>query len=77
MNIFNLQFSVALDLFEKSLLKIAKTEEIIDETTTPYGTKYILEGKLDNPIGKLVKVRTLWIIEIDQNRPRFVTVYPV
>ena len=66
-----------ISLFKKSLLKIAKTEEIVDEIITPYGTKYILEGKLDNPIGKIVKVRTLWIIEKSKNIPRFVTVYPV
>lgn len=66
-----------VNLFEKSLLKIAKTEEIVDEIITLYGTKYILEGKLDNPAGKTVKVRTLWIIEKGQKKPRFVTVYPV
>lgn len=66
-----------VNLFEESLLKIAKTEKIIDEIITTYGTKYILEGKLDNPVGKKVIVRTLWIIEKDKIIPRFVTVYPV
>ena len=66
-----------IDLFEKSLLKIAKSEEIIDEIVTPFGIKYILEGKIHSRVGKSVKVRTVWIIERGQNRPRFVTVYPV
>lgn len=74
----NLGFSETnVDIFEKSLLKIAKSEELREEISTPYGTKYVLDGKIETPVGKLVKVRTLWIIEKDKKRPRFVTVYPV
>lgn len=64
-------------LFEKALRKIAKSEEVKKEIISEYGTKYILDGKIDSPSGKAVEVRTIWIIEKGQNRPRFVTVYPV
>lgn len=47
-----------VNLFEKSLLRVAETEEIIGEVTTPYGTKYVIDGKLDTPVGKTVKIRT-------------------
>lgn len=66
-----------VSIFEKSILKIAKSEEITDEISTPYGMKYVLDGKLETPSGKIVKVRTLWIIEQGQNRPRLITVCPV
>lgn len=66
-----------INFFKKSLLKIAKTEEVTDEIVTPYGTKYILDGALGNPLGRKVKVRTLWIIEKGKSIPRFITVYPV
>lgn len=63
--------------FEDTLRKIAKSENIKNETTSQFGKKYILEGKINSPLGKIVKVRTIWIIEKNQNRPRFITIYPV
>lgn len=66
-----------IDSFVKALRKIAKSEEIKEEIIFEYGTKYILDGRIDSPIGKNVMVRTIWIIEEGQKSPRFVTVYPV
>lgn len=66
-----------VNLLEKSLLKIAKSEDIIDEITSLFGIKYVVDGKLKNPAKKAVQVRTIWIIEKGQNRPRFITGYPV
>lgn len=64
-------------LFEQALRKIAESEDIEDTQTSPYGTKYILDGKIHTPVGRIIKVRTIWIIEKGQNKPRFITVYPV
>lgn len=64
-------------LFEKALRTIANSEEIKDVSTTIYGAKYIIDGKINTPSGKMVKIRTIWIIEQDQKEPRFITVYPV
>lgn len=66
-----------ISFFEKALRKLAKSAEIKNETISQFGTKYILDGKIDSLMGKTVTVRTVWIIEKGQNRPRFVTVYPV
>lgn len=66
-----------IHLLEEALRKIAKKEEIQDEITSQYGIKYILDGQINSPIGKIVRVTTVWIVEKDQNIPRFVTVYPV
>ena len=71
-----LNFVLPLGMWEFGS-KIAKSGEIKDEMNTPYGTKYVVDGKLDNPAGKVVKVRTLWIIEKGKKLPRFVTIYPV
>ncbi len=64
-------------LFEKALRSLAKSQEAEDALSSQYGTKYIIDGKIDTPSGKTVKVRTIWIIEKGQNSPRFITVYPV
>lgn len=64
-------------LFERALHTIANSEEIKDTSTSVYGTKYILDGKVNTPSGKTIKFRTIWIIEKGQISPRFITVYPV
>ena len=66
-----------VSIFERALRTIANSEETKDTSTSVYGTKYVLDGKVVTPSGKTIKLRTIWIIEKGQNRPRFITVYPV
>ena len=61
---------------ESGLLAIARIEDVTDVTTTPYGVKYVVDGSLPTPMGIEVKVRTVWIIETGEERPRFVTAHP-
>ncbi len=60
----------------KALLAIAQNEQIVDSETSLYGTKYIIDGELETPKGVMIHIRTLWIIEKDQDIPRFITAYP-
>ena len=62
---------------EVSLLTIAQMQEVIDVMPTVYGVKYIIDGKLETPTGVIVNIRTVWMIEPDENNPRFVTAYPL
>ena len=66
-----------VNLFEKALLKIARFQEVKEILTSPYGIKYIIDGNMKTPVGKTIKVRTIWIIEEGRKRPRFITIYPV
>lgn len=66
-----------VELFDKALRIIAKSNEITGEVKSEYGTKYLVDGAIKTPNEKVVKVRTVWIIEKGQRNPRFVTVYPV
>lgn len=66
-----------VSLFEEDLRTIAQSQDVKEILSTPYGTKYIIDGKIEAPSGRVVKLRTVWIIEEGQKRPRFVTVYPV
>lgn len=64
-------------IFEKVLRTLAKSQEVTAVVSSEFGTKYIIDGKIDTPSEKAVEVRTIWIIEKGQNSSRFVTVYPV
>ncbi len=63
-------------LLEKGLIKIAQTHEIREVILTPHGKKYIIDGLLNTPVNRFVKVRTVWIVDKNQDKPRFVTAYP-
>jgi hypothetical protein len=64
-----------VEMLERGLLAIARSEEVQEVITSLHGTKYVVEGALETPTGRSVQVRTVWIVELDQNRPRFVTAY--
>lgn len=64
-------------MLERRLIVIAHSEDVRDAVSSVHGTKYVIEGTLETPVGGLVWVRTVWIIEADQDRPRFVRAYPV
>ena len=61
---------------EQLLLKIAE-EDVVKVTSSEYGKKYIIEGLIQSPKGKSVRIQTVWIIETGGKHPRFVTAYPV
>ncbi len=65
-----------IDALEQGLIKIAQTQDVKDELPSPHGKKYIIDGTLSTPLGKSVKVETVWIIDIGQEKPRFITAYP-
>lgn len=65
------------NLFEEALKAIAESQDVQKVIKSPYGTKYLIQGKIETPIGKTVAVKTVWIIEKGETNPRFVTVYPV
>ncbi len=66
-----------LDLLERGLMTIAHSEDVKEVALLPHGTKYILEGLLQTPAGSAVQIQTVWVIDKQEDRPRFVTAYPV
>lgn len=61
----------------KGLLAIAQNSPVEASKRSRYGAKYVLGGELETPNGDMIQVRTVWIIENEDDVPRFVTVYPV
>ena len=66
-----------IDMLEQRLIAIAHSEDVEEVATSPHGMKYVIECMLQTPGGSIVQVRTVWIIDTGQDRPRFVTAYPV
>ena len=66
-----------VQLLKKGLLDIAHTQDVEEEITTPHGVKYVVYGDMATPVGLVIKMRTIWIIDNGQERPRFVTAYPL
>jgi hypothetical protein len=62
---------------EEALLRIAQGPESVERITTQHGTKYVAEGPMATPSGVIIRIRTIWIVEEPDERPRFVTAYPV
>lgn len=61
----------------KVLKNVAQNADVASKVSSLHGQKYVLDAIIDSPTGKTVKVRTIWIIDKGQKRPRFVTAYPV
>ncbi|OGE38109.1 hypothetical protein A3B45_05415 [Candidatus Daviesbacteria bacterium RIFCSPLOWO2_01_FULL_39_12] len=66
-----------VDQLAKSILKVARTNNVKSVRKFTYGTNYIVEGVIETPIGKAVKITTVWFMKTEKSRPSFVTAYPV
>lgn len=64
-------------LLEMGIVAIARTQEVDVETKSSFGVKYAIDGELLTPVGTIVNVRTVWIIETGEDFPRFVTAHPI
>ena len=71
-----LGFSVmSPDVLALAFRQLVRQPTDVTSQDTGYGTKYIVEGVLLGPEGS-ARVRTVWIVEIGSDVPRFVTAYP-
>lgn len=65
-----------VSLLEQELLAIARSQEVTETLSTAHGMKYVITGTINTPVGKTVTILTVWIIDEDQDTPRFVTARP-
>ena len=63
-------------LLGRALLKVARNGEVVKVESSGYGMKYVVDGAIVSLTGRTVDVRTVWIIERGQDRPRLLTAYP-
>ena len=63
-------------LLEQELLTLAHSAPVQDVVPSPHGVKYVIEGVIETPGGTAPRICTVWILEIGEENPRFVTAYP-
>lgn len=67
----------ACDFLADALRRHAAEHEVAKEETSPFGTRYVVEGILRTPSGRTPRIRAVWFIDGGANVPRFVTAYPL
>jgi len=60
----------------EALLGIAIEGNVTKVVESRHGSKYIVDGVLRGPNGRTALVRTVWIREPGNERPRLITAYP-
>jgi hypothetical protein len=60
----------------EALRQLAANSEQSRQEISQHGEKYIIDGPITTPAGRMPSVRTVWIIDQGDNTPRLVTAYP-
>jgi hypothetical protein len=55
----------------------AGDHEVAKVESSPFGTRYVVDGALAAPDGRAPVIRSVWFLETGQETPRFVTAYPL
>ena len=62
---------------ETALRRLATDSEVTTASPTPYGKKYVIDGRLSAPRNASATIRTVWFVETGEDIPQFVTAYPL
>jgi hypothetical protein len=62
--------------FADSLRQLALTCDVLAEEESAFGTRFVVDGRIESPDGRDPSIRTIWFIETGESIPRFVTAYP-
>lgn len=60
----------------KALLRHAAEHEVAACEESRFGTRYVIDGRLNTPGGKHPVVRVIWFVDRGAGEPRLVTAYP-
>ena len=63
-------------VLQRGLHEIGKNNPIVKTEQSPFGIRYVVDGKLTTPKQRIVYIRTVWFIEQGDTVPCFVTAYP-
>lgn len=64
-------------VLEVALLRHAKDNPCAEVKQSEFGEKYIINGEIVTPDGRNPAITSVWFLEQDDTRPRFVTAYPM
>jgi hypothetical protein len=57
----------------QELLKIAKTQDVVNSSRNAYRTNYVIDGTINTPQGENKRIRTVWSIAQNKTTPSFTT----
>lgn len=60
-----------------ALRRHAREHDVSREETSPYGTRYVVEGAVNTPDGRTAEIRVIWFLGHNEEEPRLVTAYPL
>ena len=64
-------------ILAEALRRHGATHAVTGTVESAYGTRYVVDGSLETPDGRHPQVRTVWIVDTGESRPRLVTSYPL
>jgi hypothetical protein len=63
--------------FAAALVRHAADHNVVEVEDTPFGTKYVVEGPLTAPDGRMPVIRSVWFVPTGATIPHLATAYPV
>jgi len=61
---------------EADLRYLATTGDALPGPVSPYGAKFRVRGILQGPAGRRAMIETVWLVQTDEETPRFITAFP-
>lgn len=58
------------------LLGVPVRGELVTKSETRFGNKFVVDGVVQSPSGRMIGLRTVWITDGSDEVPRLVTAYP-
>lgn len=65
------------EVLAETLLRHAAECEVTKIESSPFGTRYVIEGVIVTPKGRMPLIRSVWFVETGEQIPRFATAYPL
>ena len=59
-----------------ALQELAEASPVTKSMASTHGAKYVLDGRIKTPAGRQPRVRAVWIVDRNAQKPRLVTAYP-
>ena len=54
----------------------SRRHPVVKAMASQHGVRYTIEGVVETPDGRHPRIRTVWFIQKNDARPRFITAYP-
>ncbi len=62
--------------FIADLVALAQTAPVVDVRQDNYGIRYVIDGAIQTPDGRCLRVRTVWMMDMVQDAPWLISAYP-